>query len=75
MSSRGPQRVVWSEGLLIGPEHMQQLDAYHERLLARRLDAIENLLPEGPRPASFAVYVARANRPLLRLQVTEVHRT
>ena len=39
------------------------------------LDAIENLLPEGPRPASFAVYVARANRPLLRLQVTEVHRT
>lgn len=43
MSSRGPQRVVWSEGLLIGPEHMQQLDAYHERLLARRLDAIENL--------------------------------
>ena len=43
MSTRGPQRVVWSEGLLIGPEHMQQLDAYHERLLARRLDAIESL--------------------------------
>ena len=42
MTANGPQRVVWSEGLLIGPEHLQQLDLYHERLLAMRLEALEN---------------------------------
>jgi type VI secretion system protein ImpJ len=40
MSANGPQRVVWSEGLLMGPQHLQQLDAYHERLLFQRLDAM-----------------------------------
>lgn len=43
MSVRGPQRVVWSEGLLMGPQHLQQLDGYHERLLSLRLDAVSPL--------------------------------
>jgi type VI secretion system protein ImpJ len=43
MTANGPQRVVWSEGLLIGPQHLQQLDLYHERLLAMRLEAVESL--------------------------------
>jgi len=34
-----PQRIVWSEGMLMSPHHMQQLDAYHEELLALRLRA------------------------------------
>lgn len=37
------QRVVWSEGLLIAPQHLQQLDLYHEQHLASRLDALEPL--------------------------------
>jgi type VI secretion system protein ImpJ len=36
----GPQRVVWSEGLFITPQHFQQQDLYHERLLALRLGAL-----------------------------------
>jgi type VI secretion system protein ImpJ len=43
MSSKAPQRVVWSEGLLMSPQHLQQLDLYHERLLGARLDAVESL--------------------------------
>jgi type VI secretion system protein ImpJ len=43
MTANGPQRVVWSEGLLIGPQHLQQLDLYHERLLGMRLEALETL--------------------------------
>ena len=43
MSARGPQRVVWSEGLLMAPQHLQQLDIYHERLLSQRLDAVSSL--------------------------------
>ena len=43
MTAFGPQRVVWSEGLLIGPQHFQQLDLYHERLLGLRIDAVEAL--------------------------------
>lgn len=37
---RPVQRVVWSEGMLISPQHLQQQDAYHERLLAARLRAL-----------------------------------
>lgn len=37
------QRVVWSEGLLISPQHLQQLDLYHEQHVAARLDALEPL--------------------------------
>lgn len=43
MTANGPQRVVWSEGLLIGPQHLQQLDLYHERLLGMRLAALTPL--------------------------------
>lgn len=37
---KAPQRVVWSEGMLVGPQHLQQQDLYHERLLDRRLAAL-----------------------------------
>ncbi|HEY8431422.1 MAG TPA: type VI secretion system baseplate subunit TssK [Sandaracinaceae bacterium] len=40
---KAPLRVVWSEGLLMSPQHLQQLDLYHERLVAARLDALEPL--------------------------------
>ena len=35
-----PRRVVWSEGMLVSPQHLQQADLYHERLLNQRLAAI-----------------------------------
>ncbi|HEX2659791.1 MAG TPA: type VI secretion system baseplate subunit TssK, partial [Polyangia bacterium] len=35
-----PQRVVWSEGMLVSPQHMQQQDLYHERLLDERVAAL-----------------------------------
>lgn len=31
------QRVVWSDGMLMAPQHFQQLDLYHETLLDERL--------------------------------------
>lgn len=36
-----PSRVIWSEGLLMTPQHMQQLDRFHEQRLNARLDAID----------------------------------
>ena len=38
-----PLRVVWSEGLLMSPQHLQQQDLYHERLVGSRLDGLEPL--------------------------------
>ncbi|MFK7986012.1 MAG: type VI secretion system baseplate subunit TssK [Sandaracinaceae bacterium] len=38
-----PLRVVWSEGLLMSPQHMQQMDLYHEHLTGARLHALEPL--------------------------------
>lgn len=38
-----PLRVVWSEGLLMSPQHLQQQDLYHERLVGARLDGLEPL--------------------------------
>jgi type VI secretion system protein ImpJ len=35
------QRVLWSEGLLMAPQHLQQLDRYHEALLSARIDGLE----------------------------------
>jgi type VI secretion system protein ImpJ len=35
-----PQRVVWSEGMLVSPQHLQQQDLYHERLLDDRIAAL-----------------------------------
>ncbi|HKP60899.1 MAG TPA: type VI secretion system baseplate subunit TssK [Polyangiales bacterium] len=37
---KGVQKVVWSEGLLMAPQHLQQQDRYHEALLCDRLDAM-----------------------------------
>jgi len=34
------QRVVWTEGMLVAPQHMQQQDLYHERLLDERIAAL-----------------------------------
>lgn len=33
------QRPLWTEGTLLCPQHLQQMDLYHERLLAARLAA------------------------------------
>ena len=32
-----PRKLVWTEGLFITQHHLQQLDRYHEWLLATRL--------------------------------------
>jgi len=40
MTAEAPLRVVWSEGLLLSPQHIQQQDLYHERLLETRLGMI-----------------------------------
>lgn len=34
------QRVVWSEGMFMSPQHLQQQDAYHEASLQARLQGI-----------------------------------
>src|SRR6187551_977560 len=34
------QRVVWSEGMLVSPQHLQQQDLYHERLVDERIAAL-----------------------------------
>jgi type VI secretion system protein ImpJ len=36
---KGLERVVWSEGMLVSPQHLQQADLYHERMLDCRLSA------------------------------------
>jgi type VI secretion system protein ImpJ len=38
-----PQRLVWSEGMFISPQHLQSLDRYHEALLDARLGAVAPL--------------------------------
>lgn len=40
---KAPLRVVWSEGLLMSPQHLQQLDLYHEQLVGSRFDALDPL--------------------------------
>jgi type VI secretion system protein ImpJ len=37
---KATQKIVWSEGLLMAPQHLQQQDRYHEALLCDRLDAL-----------------------------------
>jgi len=34
------QRLVWSEGMFMSPQHLQQQDAYHEALLEARIAAL-----------------------------------
>lgn len=35
-----PQRLVWSEGMFLAPQHLQALDRYHEQLLDARVSAL-----------------------------------
>jgi type VI secretion system protein ImpJ len=35
------QKVLWSEGLFLTPQHLQQWDRYHEGLLERRIRGIQ----------------------------------
>ncbi len=37
---KAPRRPVWSEGMLLSPQHLQSLDRYHEALLAARVAAV-----------------------------------
>lgn len=46
MVMKVPQKVVWTEGMLVSPQHLQQADAYHERILDSRL-AVAAPLPWG----------------------------
>lgn len=34
------QRVVWTDGMLMSPQHLQQQDLYHEALLHERIGAV-----------------------------------
>lgn len=43
MSKNHLQRVVWREGMLIAPQHLQQQDLFHESTLAARLSALTPL--------------------------------
>ena len=38
---RAAHKVVWTEGLLMAPQHLQQQDLYYEALLCDRLDAVD----------------------------------
>ena len=53
------RKLVWTEGLFITQHHFQQLDRYHEELLAERMRAGLHLMPVTFRPeavtASFGV--------------------
>jgi type VI secretion system protein ImpJ len=35
-----PQRVIWSEGMFMSPQHLQQLDRYHEGYVGARLGGL-----------------------------------
>lgn len=37
---KAPRRPVWSEGMLLSPQHLQSLDGYHEQLLDSRVGAV-----------------------------------
>jgi type VI secretion system protein ImpJ len=36
-----PRKPLWIDGLFLEPHHLQRQDRYHERLLARRLGAVQ----------------------------------
>lgn len=40
MSGRQPERVVWRQGMLVSPQHLQQAEAFHESLLDARVDML-----------------------------------
>lgn len=35
-----PQRLVWSEGMFLSPQHLQALDRYHEQRLEGRIEVL-----------------------------------
>jgi type VI secretion system protein ImpJ len=37
---RSPQRLVWSEGMLLSPQHLQALDRFHEAYAGARVAAL-----------------------------------
>jgi type VI secretion system protein ImpJ len=37
---KAPRRPVWSEGMLLSPQHLQALDRYHESILAARVGGL-----------------------------------
>lgn len=37
---KAPRRPVWSEGMLLSPQHLQSLERHHEALLAARVGAV-----------------------------------
>ena len=37
---RSLQRLVWSEGMLLSPQHLQALDRFHETYAAARIAAL-----------------------------------
>jgi type VI secretion system protein ImpJ len=41
MTMQVTDKVAWAEGVLLLPQHFQQLDRYHEGLLGARLQALE----------------------------------
>ncbi len=43
MTIKLADKVAWTEGLLMTPQHLQQLDRYHEHLLASRVAAVDPL--------------------------------
>lgn len=43
MSLKVSDKVAWTEGMLMLPQHLQQIDRYHESLVAARMEAIDPL--------------------------------
>jgi type VI secretion system protein ImpJ len=37
---KAPRRPVWSEGMLLSPQHLQSLDRHHEAVVAARVGAV-----------------------------------
>src|SRR5574342_983532 len=37
---KAPRRPVWSEGMLLSPQHLQSLDRHHEALVSARVGAV-----------------------------------
>lgn len=52
------RKVAWSRGMLMLPQHLQQLDRYHESLLSARLDALD--------PCAFGVLKVQLDAQALR---------
>ena len=47
------QKVLWTEGMFLGPQHFQQADRYHEEQLRRAVRAL--------RPFAWGVQALQVN--------------